>query len=287
MNGADEKSGVLYLVATPIGNLADISARALSVLDQVDWIAAEDTRHSKKLLAAHSITGKLVSYREQNHAPCCRRLLTQLQAGKDVALISDAGTPALSDPGQRLVQAVVAEGIQVIPVPGACAALAALIASGLPTDQFLFLGFLPRKAGAFARLAEELRPQPATLIFYESPRRLGKTLARLAESFGPRDAVVVRELTKMYESFDRAPLPELAERYSQGAKGEVTLIVAGAEQASPTLAVAAEWQVLVTALRAGRKLGSAEIAKMLAPLSGLSKKVVYALAASLPDADSS
>jgi 16S rRNA (cytidine1402-2'-O)-methyltransferase len=278
------RSGSLYLVATPIGNLEDITARGVRVLREVALIAAEDTRHTQQLLTANGISAQLISYREQNHAAASRRICEALGAGMDVALVTDAGTPGLSDPGTALVAAVVALGFRVIPVPGPSAVIAALTASGLPTDRFLFLGFLPRKAGTMRKLLESLSGEAGTLVFYESPHRIAKTLALMAELFGSRRAVVVRELTKQFETFDRGTLAELAERYREGTLGEVTLVVAGAPEWSP--GVSRELRELVTLLKDGRSLASGEIARLLAPLTGLDRRSLYQLAIEHPEESS-
>ena len=276
MEKAPNRSGSLYLVATPIGNLEDITLRGLRVLREVALIAAEDTRHTQQLLTAYGISARLMSYREQNHAAASGRICEVLGAGMDVALTTDAGTPGLSDPGAALVAEVVARGFRVVPVPGPSAVVAALTASGLPTDRFLFLGFLPRKVGTVRKLLETLSKEVSTLVIYESPHRLGKTLSLLAEVFGARQAVVVRELTKQHETFDRGTLAELAQRYHEGTLGEVTLIIEGASESSP--AVSRELQELVTLLKEGRALPTGEIARLLGPLTGLDRRSLYQLA---------
>jgi 16S rRNA (cytidine1402-2'-O)-methyltransferase len=271
------RSGTLYLVATPIGNLDDLSLRARQVLAAASLVAAEDTRHTQKLLSAHQIHARLTSYREQNHDRAAAEILTALAAGQDVALVSDAGTPGISDPGAALVAAAIEKGYPVCPIPGPCAAIAALAASGLATDRFVFVGFLPRKLGALRAALEALAAEPGSLVFYESPHRLGETLELLAEVLGPRPAVVVRELTKIHETFDRATLPELAARYAQGARGEITLLVAGA-QGEGARPVQGEIQALVSALRRGQALPPGEIARLVAAVTGLGKREIYQLA---------
>ncbi|MBW1809088.1 MAG: 16S rRNA (cytidine(1402)-2'-O)-methyltransferase [Deltaproteobacteria bacterium] len=263
----------LYLVATPIGNLEDVTLRALRLLSEVELVAAEDTRHTRKLLAFHGIKAQLISYREQNHKIAAGKIIKVLKNGSDVALVSDAGTPGLSDPGQNLVRQVLDAGMRVVPVPGPAAAVAALTASGLPSDRFVFLGFLPRKKGALQKLAEELAGQAGSLVIYESAKRLGKTLAVLNEIWGPREAVVVRELTKLYETFDRGTLDELAKRYEKPPKGEITLVVAGSENKNTCLP--SEWQKLIEALRDGHNLTPSKIAGLIGKLSGLGRKAVY------------
>jgi 16S rRNA (cytidine1402-2'-O)-methyltransferase len=216
----------LYLVATPIGNLADISLRALAVLARADLIAAEDTRHSRKLLSHFGIRAELVPYHEHNAARERPRLLARIRAGFSVALISDAGTPLISDPGYKLVREALEEGFQVTSVPGASAALAALTSAGLPTDTFLFAGFLPPKGGQRRKRLEGLKPVPATLIFYETSSRLAATLADMAQVFGAREAAIAKELTKLHESVARGTPAELAAALdSTELKGEFVVLV--------------------------------------------------------------
>ena len=224
----------LYLVATPIGNLRDITLRALDVLAAVDQIACEDSRVTRKLLAAHHLSRPLVSYHEHNAETVRPRLIQALQNGQSVALVADAGTPLISDPGFKLVRAAHAAGLPVTSIPGPSAALAALTLSGLPSDRFLFAGFLPAKAGARRKVLGELAAVPATLVLFESPRRLAATLAAMSEVLGDRPAVLTRELTKRFEQVRRGTLGELAARIAAEGppKGEVTLVVAGAAKAA-------------------------------------------------------
>lgn len=218
----------LYLVATPIGNLADISLRALSVLARADLIAAEDTRHSKKLLSHFGIAAKLTPYHEHSAARERPRLLARLRAEQSVALISDAGTPLVSDPGYKLVREAIDEGLMVTSIPGPSASLAALTSSGLPTDTFLFAGFLPPKSGPRRARLEELKTVPATLVFFESAPRLAKSLADMAEVLGPREGTIAKELTKLHESVTRGRLDRLAVTLSRGEalKGEFVVVIA-------------------------------------------------------------
>ena len=216
----------LYLVATPIGNLADISLRALAVLARADLIAAEDTRHSRKLLSHFGIKAELTPYHEHNAAKERPRLLARIKAGFSVALISDAGTPLISDPGYKLVREALEAGLQVTSVPGAAAALAALTSAGLPTDTFLFAGFLPPKVGARRKRLEELKPTPGTLIFYETASRLHAALADMSEVYGAREAAIAKELTKLHESVARGTPAELASAFnSTELKGEFVVLV--------------------------------------------------------------
>lgn len=219
--------GTLYLVATPIGNLEDITHRALRVLAEVDLIACEDTRHTKKLLNHYGINTETVSYHEHNERERAAQLLKQLQAGTDVAVVSDAGMPGISDPGFRLARLAIENEVRVVPVPGASALITALVASGLPTDEFFFGGFLPARAGARRARLAEFRSLPATLIFYEGPHRIAATLKDAREVLGERRAVVARELTKIHEEVARGRLSELAARFScpGTARGEMVLII--------------------------------------------------------------
>ena len=220
-------AGTLYLVATPIGNLEDITHRAVRVLGEVDVIACEDTRHTKKLLNHYGITTKTVSYHEHNESERATELLERLQSGFDVAVVSDAGTPAISDPGYRLTRVVIDSGLSVVPIPGANALTTALVGSGLPTDEFYFGGFLPARAGARRSRLAELRSTPGTLIFYEGPHRIAATLKDAQEILGEREAVVARELTKLHEEFARGRLSELAIHFSsaENARGEMVLLI--------------------------------------------------------------
>lgn len=228
----------LYVTATPIGNARDITLRALDVLAGCDAIAAEDTRVTAKLLAIHGIKKTLTVYNDHNAARERPKLLRRLREGARIALVSDAGTPLISDPGHKLVREAVAEGIAVHAIPGASAALTALTLAGLPTDRFLFAGFLPAKSGARRSALSELGEARASLIFYESPHRLGESLSDMAAILGAREAVVARELTKRFEELRRGDLVSLAAAYAkQGApKGEITLVVAPAAEAAPDLA---------------------------------------------------
>ncbi|MEX4006653.1 16S rRNA (cytidine(1402)-2'-O)-methyltransferase [Neoaquamicrobium sediminum] len=227
----------LYLVATPIGNLGDITIRALETLAAADIVACEDTRVTRVLLDRYGIRRRTTAYHEHNAAEAGPKLVEAVLAGKSVALVSDAGTPLLSDPGFRLVGEVVEAGGRVVPIPGASALLAALTASGLPSDTFLFAGFLPVKAGQRKTRLEELRAVPATLVFYESPRRLADCLAAMAEVLGDREAAIGRELTKTFEEMRRGSLAALAQAYAgeDTPKGEVVICVAPPQEAASTV----------------------------------------------------
>jgi len=222
------KSGWLYVVATPIGNLEDITFRAVRVLKEVDLIAAEDTRSARVLLSHYDIAKPCVSLYRENEARRSEEIRRRLGEGLSVALISEAGTPGISDPGQRLINACIQDAISVDVIPGPNAAVTALVLSGLPTDRFDFIGFLPRKGGRRNKALKDLKGREGTLIIYESPRRVGETLAQLAHQLGDRPAVVARELTKRFQEVVRGSLSELAQKYAdQDPRGEVTLVVGG------------------------------------------------------------
>lgn len=220
--------GTLYIVATPIGNLEDITLRALRILKEVDLIACEDTRHTRKLLNHFQINQPVTSYFEHNKSVKGDLIIRDLLGGKNVALVSDAGTPGISDPGYNLVGQAVERGIPVIPIPGPSAVIAALSASGLPTDQFHFIGFLPQKEGKKRRLLESFREEEATLVFYESPFRLRKTLALMKEVLGDRRTVAVHELTKIHEGFFRGAISGVIGQIQKvPEKGEWVILVEG------------------------------------------------------------
>ena len=219
--------GTLYLVATPIGNLADITHRALQVLKDVDLIACEDTRHTQKLLNHYGINTKTISYHEHNEQQRSRQLIDLLKQGSDIAVVSDAGTPSISDPGFRLVRAAIEIEAVVVPIPGPSALISALIAAGLPTDEFFFAGFLPARSNQRRARLTELKSIPGTLIFYEAPHRLGPALTDAYEVLGEREAVVARELTKIHEELKRGRLSELANHYlnEDNARGEIVVLI--------------------------------------------------------------
>jgi|WetSurMetagenome_2_1015567.scaffolds.fasta_scaffold53166_2 16S rRNA (cytidine1402-2'-O)-methyltransferase len=219
--------GTLYLVATPIGNLEDITLRALRILKEVDLIACEDTRHTAGLLTRYGIATPRESYHKFNEESSARRLIQLLHDGKNIALVSDSGTPLISDPGHELVTSCRREGITVIPIPGPSAAIAALIGSGLPSDNFYFAGFLPARGAPRKRRLEELAAIPSTLIFYEGPHRLLDSLEDMIEILGTRRACIARELTKIHEEFVQGALPELLDIFRARPKiqGEITIII--------------------------------------------------------------
>ncbi|MFZ0590806.1 MAG: 16S rRNA (cytidine(1402)-2'-O)-methyltransferase [Bryobacteraceae bacterium] len=230
-------SAALYLISTPIGNLEDITLRALRVLrEEVAVIACEDTRQTQKLLDHFEIAKPLVSYHDHNEMARTPELIARLAAGESVALVSDAGTPLVSDPGYRLVKAAIDTGIRVVPVPGVSAALAALSASGLSAGEFRFAGFLPQKSGARRRLLEQLKGETATLIVYESPHRILESLEDISSVFGQRQIVVARELTKLHEEFLRGTPREILEdlRSRPSIRGEMTLVIARSSETQAT-----------------------------------------------------
>ena len=276
-------ASALYIVATPIGNLKDMTVRALETLAGCDIIACEDTRVSRKLLTHYGIHTRLITYHEHNADKQRPYLLNALEEGKAVALISDAGTPLLSDPGYKLVADMLDAGHNVVPIPGASAMLSALVASGLPTDQIHFAGFLPQKAGARSRKLADLKNIPGTLVFYESPRRLGAVLPVMAEHLGAgRQVVIARELTKKFEEFHRGMLGELAEHYAtaDAPRGEAVVLLGPAEEEEPDdgdIDV-----MIINGLSEGHhiKALSAEIAQKV----GAKKNDIYKRAQSLKDA---
>lgn len=267
--------GVLYLVATPIGNLEDISGRALRILAQVSLIAAEDTRQTRKLLDHYHIHTPLSSYFEHNKLAKLEQVLAALAQG-DVALVSDAGTPALNDPGYELVRAALEQGHTVSPIPGPSAPIAALVASGLPTDAFLYLGYLPRKASERRRFLAEVAEMPYTLILLETPHRLLDALQDLQAALGDRLMAAARELTKIHEEIFRGTLSQaLAHFTTQAPRGEFTLVVAGKPPARERWTVE---QVIAAAQNmSNESISSAQASRRLAERSGWSRREIYAL----------
>lgn len=221
-------SGILYIVSTPIGNLSDITVRAIEILKQVDLIAAEDTRHTGVLLKNYGITTPLTSYHDFNKQKKGPELIERLLSGHSIALVSDAGTPGISDPGYLLIKLAIENQIQIVPIPGPAAFISALVVSGLPTDKFVFEGFLPNKPQKRKRRLEELAQEKRTLIFYESPYRLVKLLEELRQIFGERRICVARELTKKFEEIKRGTVSEVQQYFQQGKiKGELVIVVEG------------------------------------------------------------
>ena len=267
--------GVLYIVATPIGNLEDITLRALRVLKEVDLVAAEDTRHTRKLFAHYGIDRPLTSYHEHNEKTKAHALVARLERGENVALVSDAGTPTLSDPGYRLVQEAIKAGVNVVPVPGPSALTAVLSVSGLPTDRFVFEGFFPAKKGERRNKISTLRGEKRTLVFYEAPHRLQESLGDLLELLGDREVVLGREITKIYEQFIRGRLSKVRpETARQEPRGEITLVVRGSEEGS-----APKEDILRAEIRGLKRKGMRvkEIAELLGEKFSCSKREVYRL----------
>jgi len=266
-------SGTLYIVATPIGNLEDITFRAIRVLREADLIACEDTRQTRKLLDRYGIAKPLTSYHEHNELRRSEELIGELQAGKNIALVTDAGTPLISDPGYRLVAGARKLGIPVSPIPGPGAFLAALSASGLGTDSFVFLGFLPPKKNQRRKALESWKAVPATLVFYEAPHRIAETLQDIAEALGAREVVLARELTKVHEEFLSGTPAEVLETLAQRPpiKGEITLLVGKGETAEP------DEQPLETAVEQLMQAGVSRMQalKTVARRRGLSKREAY------------
>jgi 16S rRNA (cytidine1402-2'-O)-methyltransferase len=265
----------LYVVATPIGNLGDMSRRGVEVLQAVDLIAAEDTRHSQRLLQHFAIATPVMAYHDHSDERALKKIHACLAGGGSVALVSDAGTPLISDPGYRLVRYVQDSGFTVRPVPGACAAIAALSVSGLATDRFLFEGFLPARAGTRANRLAELSRASATLIFYEAPHRVQDCLQAMVDAFGEgREAVLAREVTKTFETIKRASLAELlafVAADSNQQKGEIVLIVAGMRGGEQEITT----EVAALLLRLVQELPAKRAAAVVADCTGLRKKQLY------------
>lgn len=276
------QAGILYIVATPIGHLQDISYRAVDVLSRVDKIAAEDTRHSRILLDHYGITTPMLSLHQHNEANRAAQVITWLQQGLSVALISDAGTPLISDPGYVVVAAVKAAGLAVVPVPGACAFVTALSASGLPTDQCRFIGFLPSKGAVRTRMLQALQSDCATLIFYESPRRLIDLLERMLAVFGPaRRVVLARELTKQFETIESKTLSAMLEWVCQDPmqqRGECVVMIEGAPERDQEQAALMTAQDMLPILMAELSLKKA--VEIAVRLTGCRKKALYQYALS-------
>ena len=275
--------GTLYVVGTPIGNLEDMTFRAVRILQSVDAIAAEDTRHTGRLLQHFQIKTPQLSYHEHNRNQRLPELLSKLSEGKAIALVTDAGIPGISDPGYELVNACIEAGVQVVPVPGASASLTALSAAGLPTDRFVFEGFLPASGKDRQQRLESLPSEPRTLIFYESPHRLRVTLQDLADSLGKdRRIVLARELTKLYEEFWRGTIEEAIAHYTQQEpKGEFTLVVAGAQLAMPVLSEEALKAELIQIMAQG--VSRSQATRQLAELTKLPRRQLYQLALAIPN----
>ena len=269
-------SPALYVVATPIGNLEDITLRALRTIASADVLAAEDTRHTRRLLDRYGIERRVVACHDHNEAGISSNLVSEIEAGRSIALVSDAGTPLVSDPGYRLATTAIEAGIAVVPVPGPSAPTAALVGSGLPSDTFTFAGFPPQKSAARRKRFEELATAPGTLLLFEAPHRLAASLVDLSEVLGDRNATVAREITKVHEEFRRGTLIELAKHYAaNGARGEVVIAIApGAEAAPDANAVLRDLLQTMPASRA-----AAEASRLV----GRPKRELYALALAMKD----
>jgi 16S rRNA (cytidine1402-2'-O)-methyltransferase len=272
----NSRTGCLYLVATPIGNLEDITVRAIRVLKEADLVACEDTRQTQKLLQHYGIHKELVSYHAHNELTRAPELVIQLEEGAQVALVSDAGTPVVSDPGHRLVVLSLRHHIPVVPIPGPSAFVAALAASGMPTEEFLFVGFLPSRAGARRKKLDELKSEPRALVLYEAPHRLADTLADAAEILGSRHAVVAREITKIHEEFLRGSLGELRDAARQREpRGEITLLIGPAVEGELQAAPAVSLRKRVEQLEAEMGLDRKAALKRAARERGLGKREAY------------
>jgi 16S rRNA (cytidine1402-2'-O)-methyltransferase len=274
----ERSGGCLYLVGTPIGNLEDITLRAIRILKEVDQIACEDTRHTSKLLNHYHISKPLVSYHEHNEMTRAAELVVALEQGAKIALVSDAGMPLVSDPGHRLVAMCLRHQIPVVPIPGPAALLAALSASGLPNEEFLFVGFLPSRSGERRRALERLRIEDRTMIFYEGPHRLAETIADAREILGDRPACIAREVTKLHEEFRRGRLSDLLESLeARPARGEITLII-GAEDSAEARGGVDSTQSLsdrVEELIRQAKLDRKDALKLAAKERGLTRRAAY------------
>jgi len=281
-HGSQSTPGTLYIVSTPIGNLQDVTLRALEVLASVDLIASEDTRQTRKLLERHHIKRPLISYHEHNEARRTPELIARLLEGRSIALVTDAGTPLISDPGLRLVRACQEHGIQVVPVPGPSAVLAALVASGLETKEFLFVGFLPARAAERNQKLRALLQEPRTTVFFEAPHRIAATLRELATLAPERKAVVARELTKVHEEFLRGTVAELATLLTtHEMRGEFTVVLAGAtpqeQERSRTPQVAISLAERIAELVSQQGLDWKQALKQAARERGLSRREAYRL----------
>jgi 16S rRNA (cytidine1402-2'-O)-methyltransferase len=273
-----ERHACLYLVATPIGNLEDITLRALRILKEVDQIACEDTRHTQKLLNHYNIQKPLVSYHEHNELTRAPQLVVAMEQGAQIALVSDAGVPLVSDPGYRLVTLCLRHRIPVVPIPGPSALLAALSASGLPNEEFLFAGFLPARSGERRRALERLRIEDRTIIFYEAPHRIEETLIDAHEILGDRPACIAREVTKLHEEFRRGSLAELAASLAEKpARGEITLLIGPvpAEDKSAQRDTSQSLADRVDELIRQAKLDRKEALKLAAKERGITKRAAY------------
>jgi 16S rRNA (cytidine1402-2'-O)-methyltransferase len=272
------KRGSLYVVATPIGNREDITVRALNTLREVDLIAAEDTRKTGNFLSHHKIKNRLISYHEHNENKRTPEIISKLLDGTSIALVSNAGTPSVSDPGYRLIATAIENKIKVIPIPGVSAATAAMSVSGLPTDSFVFMGFPPRKKGKRLQFLAELAVEPHPLIFYESPQRILAFLEEVVSRMGDRPAVLAREMTKLHEEFIRGSVSEILMTLKKRAKvkGECTLLVAGRKEKEEIDSEVVEAEIKAALKK--HQSGLSEITRLIAQKYGISKNKVYEIA---------
>ena len=267
--------GTLYVVATPIGHRDDITLRALKILDQVDLIAAEDTRKTRRFLELHGINGSFISYHEHNENERTPQILTKLQNGASIALVSNAGTPTMSDPGYRLIKSAARNAVTIVPVPGVSAAATALSVAGLPTDTFTFAGFLPKKKGKRLKQLDELAQEPRTLIFYESPKRILTLINEIIDTMGDRYGVMAREMTKLHEEFIRGRLSGILEilETRSGIKGECTLLVTGWDESHT-----ADGETVKNEIQDQLKSSKESVSMLVKKISqkyGISKNKVY------------
>ena len=273
--GEPVRPGTLYVVATPIGHRDDITLRALKILDQVDLIAAEDTRKTRRFLELHGISGSFISYHEHNENERAPQILTKLQNGASIALVSNAGTPTLSDPGYRLIKSAARNEVAIVPVPGVSAAATALSVAGLPTDTFTFAGFMPKKKGKRLNQLGKLAQEPRTLIFYESPKRILALIIEIRDTMGDRCGVLAREMTKLHEEFIRGRLSEILETMETrpGIKGECTLLVTGCSES-----LTVDWETVKNEIQDQLKTSKEPVSKLVKKISlkyRLSKNKVY------------
>jgi 16S rRNA (cytidine1402-2'-O)-methyltransferase len=282
----EAQPGILYVVATPIGNLEDMTFRAIATLRTVDVIAAEDTRHTGKLLHHFQVTTPQISYHDHNRLSRLPELLRRLQQGQAIALVTDAGMPGISDPGYELVKACAEAGVVIVPIPGASAVVTALSAAGLPTDRFVFEGFLPTKGQERRDRLEAMQAETRTLVLYEAPHRVRQTLQDLGETLGVERAVVLaRELTKLHEQFWRGTVGEAIAYYqTKDPQGEFTLVVAGIERDQPILSESALKAELKALMNQG--LSRSQASRQLAQQTSFSRREIYQLALAIPDDDS-
>jgi 16S rRNA (cytidine1402-2'-O)-methyltransferase len=275
--------GTLYVVATPIGHRDDLTLRALKILGQVDLIAAEDTRKTRRFLELHGINGSFISYHEHNEKERTPQILKKLQTGTSVALVSNAGTPTVSDPGYRLIKSAASHGVAIVPVPGVSAAATALSVAGLPTDAFTFAGFLPKKKGKRLKLLDQLAQEPRTLIFYESPKRILTLINEIIDTMGDRFGVLAREMTKLHEEFIRDQLSEILAilKRRSAIKGECTLLVSGWDDNRSV-----EWESVENEIKGELQSSTEPVSKLVKKISqkyGLPKNKVYQEALKIRD----